>query len=112
MDGSSLFTSGPVVAAAPDCIRVTMVLLDIFGLASSQGTWLNLHTCTRIHTLTSTERDRDAAGTPALREDSFPARLEAESLEDLLLMSAYFLGLSLSFPWHFSLLFTLVISVS
>ena len=50
MDGSLLFTTGPTVATIPDCIRVTMVLPDIFGLASSQRTQLNVHTCTRAHT--------------------------------------------------------------
>ena len=50
MDDTLLFTTGPVVATIPDCIRVTMVLPDIFGLASSQRTQLNVHTCTRAHT--------------------------------------------------------------
>lgn len=61
MDCFLLFTTGPVVATVPDCIRVTMVLPDIFGLALSQRTWLNLHTCTHKHTHTCNERDRDAA---------------------------------------------------
>lgn len=47
MDGSLLLTTGPVVATVPDCIRVTMVLLDIFGLASSQTTWFSMRTCAR-----------------------------------------------------------------
>lgn len=54
MDDSLLFTSDRVV---PDCIRVTMVLPDIFGLASSQRTWLNLHTCTHNHTHTQAFRE-------------------------------------------------------
>lgn len=104
IDGSLLSTSGPVVATVPDCIRVTMVLPDIFGLALSQRTWLNLHTCTQAHrythahTHTQAERHRDAVETPALREYLFQAWLEAERLEDLLSLSTYFLGSSLSFP--------------
>ena len=91
MDGSLLFTTGPTVATIPDCIRVTMVLPDIFGLASSQRTQLNVHTCTRAHTEMQQE-------TPALSERSFPAWLGAESLEDLLPLSTYFLAVSLNFP--------------
>lgn len=46
INGALIFTTSSVVASVPDCIRVTMVLADIFGLASSQRTWLNVHTCT------------------------------------------------------------------
>lgn len=72
MDGSLLFTSGPVVATVPDYIRVTVVLPDIFGLASSQRTWLNLHTCTQSHTHrhthASTNGDTEMQQRPLLSE--------------------------------------------
>lgn len=107
MDGS--FTTGPVVATVLDCIRVTMVLSDIFGLASSQRTWLNLHTFIQTHTHAVRETQR--CNRPLLREYSFQPDLKL-SVEDLLPLSTYFLGICLNFPWHSALLFTLIAGVS
>lgn len=78
------------MVTVPDCVRVTVPLLDIFGLASSQRTRLNVHA----------HAHRGTAETPALTQHLFPGWLGAESPEDLPPLSTSFLGSALNFSWH------------
>lgn len=79
-----------------------MVLHDIFGLASSPWTWLNLHACvlyTHTHTRARWERHSDAVKTPPPTQYSFASWLEAKTLDDLLCLPKR-RPWALNLPWH------------
>lgn len=106
MDVSGPCTAAPVVATVPDCIRVTIVQPDIFGLASSQRTWLNMHTCAHRNTHLHTHTQR--CSVDPLFQRAFVSSLIgswAPPGPPPLSLSTYFLGIPLNFSWHTALLF-------